>query len=88
MGTIDQYQYANWARHSFSIWVDEIPVSKVDWIAKNTGDAVAISGFIPISSHENGAHILKIDPCGKWNSEISIEIPFYLNLARFSPAIE
>jgi len=88
MGTIDQYQYAKWARHSFAIWVDEIPVGKVDWIAKNTGDAVAISGFIPISAHANGAHILRIDPCGKWNPKRSIEIPFYLNLTKFYPTIE
>ena len=82
MGTIDQYQYAKWASHSFAIWVDNVPVRKVDWIAKNTGDAVALSGFISISDHANGAHLLKIDPCGKWKPERSIEIPFYLNLTR------
>jgi hypothetical protein len=82
MGAIDQYQSAKWASHSFGIWVDNIAVRKVDWMMKNTGDAVALSGFISISDYANGPHQLKVGPCAKDNPERGIEIPFYLNLTR------
>ena len=82
MGAVDQYQIAKWASHSFRIWVDDIPVRKVDWMIKNTGDAVALSGFISITDYANGAHRLKVGPCGKEKPERGVEIPFYLNLTR------
>ncbi len=80
MGAVDQYKSAKWASHSFGIWVDNIAVRKVDWMIKDTGDAVALSGFISISDYANGAHRLKVGPCGKEKPERGIEIPFYLNL--------
>lgn len=80
LGAVNRYQLAKWASHSIGIWVDNVPVRKVDWITKNTGDAVALSGFISIPNHANGAHLLKVDPCGKWKFKRGIEIPFYLNL--------
>jgi len=80
MGAVDQYKSAKWASHSFGIWVDNIAVRKVEWMIKHTGDAVALSGFISISDYANGAHRLKVGPCGKEKPERGIEIPFYLNL--------